>query len=262
MKSRRMLIALLVLMVLSCTGYMSVAAAEKKNTAETNEESKDTQAVGETKEFEIQIPVQGTENEITSEAAVTTETISEQEEENDKEEVSGKEEVSKKKEVKEKKAPKDNKKKKTDKKDKKKKTVKAQKKQAKAAYSQADLRMMSAIIFCEAGAESYAGKLGVGIVVMNRKSSSSFPNTVRGVVYQSGQFSPSWNGTLSRALARYDAGRFTSANERDSIRAAKEVLSGRRDVVLHGKEYNMKSFHFFSRYVSGARLSIGGHQFK
>ena len=251
-----MLIALLVLMVLSCTGYMSVAAAEKKNTAETNEESKDTQAVGETKEFEIQIPVQGTENELTSEAAVTVETISEEAEENDKEE------ISEKKEVKEKKTPKDNKKRKADKKKDKKKTVKAQKKEAKAAYSQADLRMMSAIIFCEAGAESYAGKLGVGIVVMNRKASSSFPNTVRGVVYQNGQFSPSWNGSLSRALARYDAGRFTSANERDSIRAAKEVLSGRRDVVLHGKEYNMKSIHFFSRYVSGARLSIGGHQFK
>lgn len=256
MKSRRMLIALLVLMVLSCTGYMSVAAAEKKNTAETNEESKDTQAVGETKEFEIQIPVQGTENELTSEAAVTVETISEEAEENDKEE------ISEKKEVKEKKTPRDNKKRKADKKKDKKKAVKAQKKEAKAAYSQADLRMMSAIIFCEAGAESYAGKLGVGIVVMNRKASSSFPNTVRGVVYQNGQFSPSWNGSLSRALARYDAGRFTSANERDSIRAAKEVLSGRRDVVLHGKEYNMKSFHFFSRYVSGARLSIGGHQFK
>lgn len=263
MKSRRMLITLLVIMVLSTTGYMSVAAAEKKNTAETSEESKDTQAVEATEELEIHIPVQGTENEIISEAAVTAESagsVSEEVKEAEETEKAEKEEISEKKESKENHKKKEDKKKKDQKKKKTEQKIKKTVKQP--SYSQADLRLMSAIIFCEAGAESYAGKLGVGIVIMNRKASSSFPNTIRGVVYQSGQFSPTWNGSLSSALARYDAGRFTSANERDCIKAAKEVLTGRRNVVLSGKEYNMKSFHFFSRYVSGARLSIGGHQFK
>lgn len=261
MKSRRMLIALLVIMVLSTTGYMSVAAAEKKNTAETSEESKDTQAVEATQELEIHIPVQETENEIISEAAVTAESVgsvSEEVKEAEETEEAEKKEISEKKEAKEKNKKKEG----TKKKEKKKTTEKKEKTAKQPSYSQADLRLMSAIIFCEAGSESYAGKLGVGIVIMNRKASSSFPNTIRGVVYQSGQFSPTWNGSLSSALARYDAGRFTSANEKDSIKAAKEVLTGRRNVVLSGKEYNMKNFHFFSRYVSGARLSIGGHQFK
>lgn len=270
MKSRRVLIALLMLMVLSCTGYMTVAAAEKKNTAETNEESvENTQAVENTKVFEIQIPVQTEKMEVISADAIVTEHIAKEAEDT---ESSEKEAAKEEKESKGKKEPKESKKQKETRQKKKKKTgkkkhtqkkrgaVKAQKK--KVSYSNADLRMMSAIIYCEAGAESYAGKLGVGIVIMNRKASSSFPNSVRGVVYERGQFSPSWNGTLSRALARYDAGHFNSVNERACIKAAKEVLSGRRNVVVHGREYNMRSFHFFSRYVSGARLSIGGHQFK
>ena len=51
-------------------------------------------------------------------------------------------------------------------------------------YSDSDLKRMAAIIYCEAGNQSYAGKLAVGIVVMNRKRSSSFPNTVSGVLKQ------------------------------------------------------------------------------
>ena len=270
---------------------MTVAAAEKKNTAETNEESvENTQAVENTKVFEIQIPVQTEKMEVISADAIVTEHIAKEAEEteNSEKEATKEKEVTKaekeskeskekkeskeSKESKKKKESKESKKQKETKQKKQKKTgkkkhtqkkrgaVKAQKK--KVYYSNADLRMMSAIIYCEAGAESYAGKLGVGIVIMNRKASSSFPNSVRGVVYERGQFSPSWNGTLSRALARYDAGHFNSANERACVKAAKEVLSGRRNVVVHGREYNMRSFHFFSRYVSGARLSIGGHQFK
>ena len=39
------------------------------------------------------------------------------------------------------------------------------------AYTKSELRLMSAIIYCEAGNEPYAGKKAVGIVVMNRKRS-------------------------------------------------------------------------------------------
>ena len=37
--------------------------------------------------------------------------------------------------------------------------------------------------------------------VMNRVESPSYPGTIRGVIYQSGQFSPTWNGSLERVLA-------------------------------------------------------------
>ena len=39
----------------------------------------------------------------------------------------------------------------------------------KKSYTSKELKMMSAIIFCEAGNQSKAGKTAVGIVVMNRK---------------------------------------------------------------------------------------------
>ena len=49
---------------------------------------------------------------------------------------------------------------------------------------------MSSIIYSEAGDQSYAGKKAVGIVIANRVSSRSYPNTLSGVIYQPGQFSP------------------------------------------------------------------------
>ena len=44
-------------------------------------------------------------------------------------------------------------------------------------YTKADLRLLSALIYCEAQGESYNGKLAVGIVVMNRVRSGAFPDT-------------------------------------------------------------------------------------
>jgi spore germination cell wall hydrolase CwlJ-like protein len=117
---------------------------------------------------------------------------------------------------------------------------------------------MSAIIFCEAGNQSYAGKKAVGIVVMNRMRSSLFPNSLSGVIYQSGQFTPAATGFLSTALYKYDNGMIPSS----CIKAAKEVLSGSTTVELNGSTVEMKSYLFFSRYVYGCRLQIGAHQFK
>lgn len=65
-----------------------------------------------------------------------------------------------------------------------------------------DVTLLAAIIQCEAGGCSYEGKLAVGAVVMNRVKSSSFPNTISGVIYQRGQFSPARTGLLASRLAR------------------------------------------------------------
>ena len=59
---------------------------------------------------------------------------------------------------------------------------------------------MAAIIYCEAGAEPYQGKVAVGAVIMNRVRSSRFPNTISGVIYQKGQFGPAITGKLGRVL--------------------------------------------------------------
>ena len=84
--------------------------------------------------------------------------------------------------------------------------------------SGSDSAMLAAIIQCEAGGESYEGKLAVGSVVLNRVSSSHFPNTIAGVIYQGGQFSPVASGRFASVLA---AGANASCRQ-----AAGEVLNG------------------------------------
>ena len=61
-----------------------------------------------------------------------------------------------------------------------------------------DLRLLSSIIFAEAGNQCYAGKLGVGIVVMNRVKSEDFPNTIKEVIYQPHQFTSIHNGRINK----------------------------------------------------------------
>lgn len=82
----------------------------------------------------------------------------------------------------------------------------------------ADTTLLAALIQCEAGGESYEGKLAVGSVVMNRVRSSHFPNTVAGVIYQSGQFSPVASGRFASVLAK--------GPNKSCTKAASEVLSG------------------------------------
>lgn len=141
---------------------------------------------------------------------------------------------------------------------------KASTKKAKAAksYTKAELRLLSALISCEANGQPYAGKLAVGIVVVNRMESKLFPDTLKGVIYQRYQFGPARNGSLARALKEYDNGQFNSANEKACIKAAKEALSGVNTVTYKDKEINMKSYLFFSVRIKNARLTIAGHQFK
>lgn len=83
-----------------------------------------------------------------------------------------------------------------------------------------DVAMLAALIQCEAGGESYEGKLAVGSVVMNRVDSSYFPDTVVGVIYQSGQFSPVASGRFAVVLS--------SGAEASCVQAATEVLAGTR----------------------------------
>jgi len=61
-----------------------------------------------------------------------------------------------------------------------------------------DTRLLAALIYCEAGIETYNGKLAVGAVVMNRVRSGAYPNTISGVIFASGQFTPAMNGKVAR----------------------------------------------------------------
>lgn len=90
------------------------------------------------------------------------------------------------------------------------------------AYTEDDLILLAALIECEAGSRNYEGMLAVGSVVVNRMKSRYYPNTLYGVVYQSGQFSPTWEGKLDKVLAR---------GVKDScVVAAKDALNGKNNV--------------------------------
>ncbi len=57
------------------------------------------------------------------------------------------------------------------------------------SYSSSDVYLLAKVIGAEARGESYTGQVAVGAVVLNRVRHSSFPDTISGVVYQSGAFS-------------------------------------------------------------------------
>ena len=56
--------------------------------------------------------------------------------------------------------------------------------------------LLAQIISAEAKGEPYEGMIAVGNVVMNRVEYSGFPDTIREVIFQKGQFSPVSNGTI------------------------------------------------------------------
>jgi len=53
-----------------------------------------------------------------------------------------------------------------------------------SSYNNSDLSLLAKLIYAEARGESYTGQVAVGAVVLNRVKSSSFPNTISGVIYQ------------------------------------------------------------------------------
>ena len=70
--------------------------------------------------------------------------------------------------------------------------------------TQAELDMLTAIIYCEARGESYEGQLAVGYVIMNRvRSNKYFPNTLEEVLRQSKQFEPVGSGRFDIVLTAY-----------------------------------------------------------
>ncbi len=133
---------------------------------------------------------------------------------------------------------------------------------AKKDYTKRDVKLLASIIFCEAGNQSYAGKLAVGCVVMNRKRSHSFPNTVEGVIRQKRQFTPVSTGKFSKELKKYKKGAYKKGVRATCVKAAKEALSGKSYVKAKGKKISMRKYHFFSRRLRRAKLRIGAHDFK
>ena len=76
----------------------------------------------------------------------------------------------------------------------------AQAEAPEAAYTQADLDLLSRLIYAEAGCTwipDWVQRM-VGSVVLNRVESQYYPDTIREVIYQPGQYAPTWDGSLQK----------------------------------------------------------------
>ncbi len=60
-----------------------------------------------------------------------------------------------------------------------------------------DIQLMARAINGEARGEPYEGQVAVGAVILNRVKNSQFPNTVAGVIYQSGAFTAVSDGQIN-----------------------------------------------------------------
>lgn len=66
-----------------------------------------------------------------------------------------------------------------------------------SSSNSSDINLLSRIIYSESRGEPYAGQVAVGAVVLNRVKSSSFPNSIAGVIYQSGAFDAVSDGQIN-----------------------------------------------------------------
>lgn len=122
-----------------------------------------------------------------------------------------------------------------------------------------ELRYLSSIIFAEAGNQCLAGQQAVGIIVMNRVACEDYySDNIIDVIYEKGQFTPTENGAMDKALAMYDEGNLPDT----CIAAAQYALEGNTTVIYNNNEYDLEGYLFFARYVKNKKLVIEDHQFK
>lgn len=114
---------------------------------------------------------------------------------------------------------------------------------AETSASSSDLDLLAALIYCEAGNQSRDGKVAVGAVVLNRVASGSFANSISGVIYESGQFTPAMTGWLDQVVA--------SGAPSDCYEAAQAALNGENPV----------GSALYFNVGSGRGIQIGAHQF-
>ena len=119
------------------------------------------------------------------------------------------------------------------------------------AYSDAEIDLLARLVRAEAQAEPLQGKIAVACVVLNRVESPRFPDSIRGVIYQRGQFSPVNNGQINKPA------------DADSIAAVKAALTESRNLVqgsLFFYNPSIASSHWLDSKAT--TVVIGHHVFK
>lgn len=79
-----------------------------------------------------------------------------------------------------------------------------------------DIQLMARAINGEARGEPYEGQVAVGAVILNRVKDSRFPNSISGVIYQSGAFTAVSDGQINAAISE----------ESTVYKAAQDAMNG------------------------------------
>ena len=85
-----------------------------------------------------------------------------------------------------------------------------------SSTSTSDMQLMARAINGEARGEPYEGQVAVGAVILNRVKDSRFPNTIAGVIYQSGAFTAVADGQINQPIAE----------DSTVYKAAKDAMNG------------------------------------
>ena len=118
-----------------------------------------------------------------------------------------------------------------------------------ASYNESETYLLGRLVHGEARGEPYVGKVAVAAVVLNRVKSSSFPNTISGVIYQAGAFDAVADGQINLTP------------DEDSLRAARDALNGwdpTGGCLYYYNPATATNGWIWSRTV---QLSIGKHNF-
>ena len=116
-------------------------------------------------------------------------------------------------------------------------------------YSDADVALLARLIYGEARGESYVGQVAVGAVVMNRIKSSSFPNTMSGVIYQ------------RYAFTAVDDGQINLTPNATAKKAAQDAMNGwdpTYGAIYYYNPATASSSWIFTRKTT---ITIGNHVF-
>jgi len=118
-----------------------------------------------------------------------------------------------------------------------------------AAYNESETYLLGRLVHGEARGEPYVGKVAVAAVVLNRVRSSSFPNTIAGVIYQTGAFDAVADGQINLTP------------DEDSLRAARDALNGWDPTGGCLYYYNPVTSTNSWIWTRQIQLSIGKHNF-
>lgn len=116
-------------------------------------------------------------------------------------------------------------------------------------YSSQDVALLARLIYGEARGESYTGQVAVAAVVLNRIKSSSFPNTVSGVIYQPYAFTAVADGQIN----------YTP--DSTAYSAAKDAINGWDPTGGAIYYYNPKTATSAWIYSRKVTTTIGNHVF-